>query len=65
MELNLLHFSLSHFDRGAVFPIYRESLKGSSQVVRICGGKIVLSCLQEVNITQLSHLNSHNLGRAI
>ena len=45
-------------------PAYREPLKGSSQVVRICGGKIASSCLQKVNKTQLSHLISHNLGRA-
>ena len=43
---------------------YREPLKGSSQVVRICGGKIVFSCLEQINKTQLSHLISHNLGRA-
>ena len=42
----------------------REPLKGSSQVVRICGGKIAFACLKKVNKTQLSHLISHNLGRA-
>ena len=44
--------------------IYREPLKGSSEVVRICGGKIACFCLPQVNKTQLSHLISHNLGRA-
>ena len=44
--------------------MYRESLKGSSQVEIKCGGKIAFSCLQKVNKTQLSHLISHNLGRA-
>ena len=44
--------------------LHRKSLKGSSQVVRICGGKIAFSCLQKVNRRQLSHPNSHNLGRA-
>ena len=43
---------------------YRESLKGSSQAVRICGGNIAFSCLPKVNQTPLSHLISHNLGRA-
>ena len=43
---------------------YRESLEGSSQVVRIWDEKIALSCLQKVNKKQLSHLISHNLGRA-
>ena len=41
-----------------------KSLKGASQAVRICGGKIAFSCLQKVNITQLFHLISHNQGRA-
>ena len=50
--------------RKTVIQHYRESLKGSSQVVRIYGGKIVFACLQLVNKTQLSHLISHNLGRA-
>ena len=40
---------------------YRESLKGSFQVARICGGNIAFSCLHKVNKTQLSHLTSHNL----
>jgi len=31
--------------------MYRESLKGSSQVVRICSGKVAFSCLQKVNKT--------------
>ena len=34
---------------------------GSSQVVRICVGKMAFSCLEKVNKTQLSHLISHNL----
>ena len=42
----------------------RESLKGSSQAVRICGEKIAFACLKKVNKTQLSHLVSPNLGRA-
>ena len=46
------------------FERYRESLKGSSQVVIICDGIIALPCLQKVNKTQLSHLISYNLGRA-
>ena len=29
----------------AMNPFYRESLKGSCQVARICGGKIAFSCL--------------------
>ena len=45
--------------------MYREPLKGSSQVGRICGGKIVSFCLQQLNKTQLSYLVSHNLGRAL
>ena len=40
---------------------YRECLKGSSQVARICGGNVAFSCLQEVNKTQLFHLISHNM----
>ena len=43
---------------------YREPLKGSSQVMRICGGKIAFACLKKVNKRQLSHLISHRLGRA-
>ena len=42
---------------------YRESLKGSSQVARICGGNKSFSSLQKVNKTQISHLISCNLGR--
>ena len=41
---------------------YRETLKGSSQVGRICGGKIAFFCLQKVNKTQLFHPTSHSLG---
>ena len=44
--------------------VSRESLKGSSQVVRISSGKIAFSCLQRVNKTHLTHMISHNLGRA-
>ena len=43
---------------------YRESLKGSSQVVRICSGKVALSCLQKVSKMQLFPQISQNLGRA-
>ena len=60
LEALLFYFQWRPFHH--IFLKYRESLKGSSQVVRISGGKIVFSCLQEINITQLSHLISYNLG---
>ena len=56
-------------DCGAADKVYLvehtvAALKGSSQVVWIWGEKTVLSCLQEVNKTQLIHPISQNLGRA-